>query len=119
MDQKVSTAIHGLLGIKFYPLEEANAIADCLENQFTPHDLCDVNHEGKVEARVRALLEAVDKNPPVRIRPCNLQELINYLKLKRHAELKAFQMSASDTFQDDHWYMSHISLITAFDFHIF
>jgi hypothetical protein len=31
------------------PEDKANAIADCLENQFTPHDLCDENHE-QVEA---------------------------------------------------------------------
>jgi hypothetical protein len=39
-------------------------IADCLENQFTPHDLCDDNHKWWVEARVQALLKAVDNNPP-------------------------------------------------------
>jgi hypothetical protein len=54
---KAPTAIHGASGLKFYPFEKANAIADCLEIQFTPHDLCDDNHEGQVEARVQALLE--------------------------------------------------------------
>jgi hypothetical protein len=29
---------------------EANAIADCLEKQFTPHKLCDENHERQGEA---------------------------------------------------------------------
>jgi hypothetical protein len=71
------------LGIKFLLLEKANAIAGCLENQFTPHDLCDKNHERRVKARVQALLEAVDNNPPERIRPCDLQKLINSLKLKK------------------------------------
>jgi hypothetical protein len=42
---KAPTAIHGLLGLKYHPLEKANAIADCLENQFTPNDLCDENYE--------------------------------------------------------------------------
>jgi hypothetical protein len=55
---KASTAIHGLSGLEYHPLENANSIADCLENQFTPHDLYD-NHERRVEARVQALLEAV------------------------------------------------------------
>jgi hypothetical protein len=32
-------AIYGPLDLLFLPLEKANAIADCLENQFTPHDL--------------------------------------------------------------------------------
>jgi hypothetical protein len=37
--------------------------ADCLENQFTHHDLCDENHERRVEARVQALLEAIEDAP--------------------------------------------------------
>jgi hypothetical protein len=45
--------------LNFHPVDKANAIADCLENQFTPHDLCDENHERQMEARVQALLEAV------------------------------------------------------------
>jgi hypothetical protein len=36
---KAPTAIHGLLGIAYQPNDKANVIADCLENQFTPHDL--------------------------------------------------------------------------------
>jgi hypothetical protein len=79
---RAPTAIHGPLGLKFLPLEEANAIANCLENQFTPHDLCDENHEWQVEARVQALWEAVD-NPPERKQPRDLQKLINSLKLKK------------------------------------
>jgi hypothetical protein len=51
------------LGKKFHPLEKANAIADCLEKQFTPHDLCEENHEWHVEAGVQALLKAVDNDP--------------------------------------------------------
>jgi hypothetical protein len=39
------TAIHGLLGLIFHPEDKTNADADCLEKQFTPHDLCDENHE--------------------------------------------------------------------------
>jgi hypothetical protein len=62
-------------------LEKANAIADCLEIQFTPHDQCDENHERQGEAKVQALLETVDKNPPQRIRPCDVQILIKSLKL--------------------------------------
>jgi hypothetical protein len=76
------TAIHGPLGLKFLPLEKANVIAGCLENQFTPHELCDENHEWRVKARVQVLMEAVDNNPPERIRSCDLHKLINSLKLK-------------------------------------
>jgi hypothetical protein len=60
---RVPTAIHGPSGLKFHPSEKANAIADCLEIQFTPHGLCDENHERRVEARVHALLNTVDNNP--------------------------------------------------------
>jgi hypothetical protein len=53
------------------------------KNQFTPHDLCDENHERRVEAGVQALLETVDKNPTQRIRPCDVQKLIKSLKLRK------------------------------------
>jgi hypothetical protein len=36
---KTPTAVHGPLEIIYNPDEEANLIADYLENQFTPHDL--------------------------------------------------------------------------------
>jgi hypothetical protein len=36
---RAATAIHGLLGLNYHPVDKANAIADCLENQFTPHKL--------------------------------------------------------------------------------
>jgi hypothetical protein len=61
---RAHTATHVPLGRKFLLLEKAIAIADCLENQFTPHDSCDENHERWGEARVEALLEDVDNNPP-------------------------------------------------------
>jgi hypothetical protein len=78
---RAPTAIHGASGLKFLPLEKANAIADCLKNQYTPHDLYDENHEWRVEARVQALLAAVHNHPPERIQPCDLQKVINSLKL--------------------------------------
>jgi hypothetical protein len=56
---------------------------DCLEIQLTPHELCDENHERRVEAKVQALLETIDKNPPQRIRPCDVLKLINSLKLRK------------------------------------
>jgi hypothetical protein len=48
---RAATAIHGPSGLKFLQLEKANAIADCLENHFTPHDLCDEHHDRGVEAK--------------------------------------------------------------------
>jgi hypothetical protein len=80
---RAPTAIHGPSGLVFHPTEKANAIADCLENQFTHHDLYDENHERRVEASVQTLLEAADSKPPERIRPRDLQKLINSLKLKK------------------------------------
>jgi hypothetical protein len=76
------TAIRGPSGLKFHPSEKANAIADCLENQFT-HDLCDENHERRLEARVQTMLEAADSKPHERIRPCDLQKLLSFLKLRK------------------------------------
>jgi hypothetical protein len=61
---KAPTAIRGPLGFICHPLEKANAIADCLEKQFTSHDLCDENHKRRVESRVQALLETVENNLP-------------------------------------------------------
>jgi hypothetical protein len=57
-------AIHGHFGLIFHPLEKGNAIADCLENQFTLHDLCDENHKRQVEVTVRTLLEAIENDSP-------------------------------------------------------
>jgi hypothetical protein len=80
---KKPTAIHGPFNLTFHSLQKANAIADCLENQFTLHDLCDENHKRQVEDRVQNLLEAVDNNSSKKIRPCDLQKLVNSLKLTK------------------------------------
>jgi hypothetical protein len=80
---RAPTAFHGLLDLKYHSVDKANTIADCLEHQFTLHDLCEENHEWRVEARVQALLEAADSDPPERIRPCDSQKLLNSLKLKK------------------------------------
>jgi hypothetical protein len=77
---RVSDPIHDLLGAKYHPIEEANASAYYLGNQFTPHDLCDENHERWVEARVQALLESVDSNSPKRVRSCDVQKIVKTLK---------------------------------------
>jgi hypothetical protein len=49
---RAPTVIHGALDLKYYLIDKANAIADCLENQFTPHDSCDVNHERRVDYEI-------------------------------------------------------------------
>jgi len=77
------TSIHGYSGLKFLPGEKANAIADCLENRFTHHDLCDEHHERRVITLVQEILETEDTTPTEKIRPRNLKKLINSLKLKK------------------------------------
>jgi hypothetical protein len=67
------------LQLTFHPLQKANEIADCLENQFTPHDLRNENRNWQVEARLQALFEAADNNPHKRIGPCDLQKFVNSL----------------------------------------
>jgi hypothetical protein len=54
-----------------------------LEKKFTSHDLSDENHKWRVETGVQALLETVENNPPERIRPCDLQKLLNSLKIRK------------------------------------
>jgi hypothetical protein len=55
---------------------------NCLENQFTRHDLRDDQHKRRVEARVQALLEAADDTALEKLTPCNIQKLIESLKQK-------------------------------------
>jgi hypothetical protein len=76
---RAPTVIHVPSGPKFQPLDKANAIAGCLEKQFTLHKLCVKNHERQVEATVQALLVAVVNHPPEKVRPCDLQKLVNSL----------------------------------------
>jgi hypothetical protein len=66
---KAPTPIHGPLGPSFYPLENANVTANCLENLFTPHELCDTDHEQWVEARVQALLTIADETSQKKYNP--------------------------------------------------
>jgi hypothetical protein len=75
-------AVHSPSGLKFLPLGKANVIAECLEIQFSLHDMCEENHERRVVACVQALSEAIDDSPE-RVRPCDVQKLLNSLKLKK------------------------------------
>jgi hypothetical protein len=58
---KVLSAMYCPLGPIFYPIDKANIIADCLENWFRAHDLCDCDHGRQVEAQVKARLANVDE----------------------------------------------------------
>jgi hypothetical protein len=62
--KKELLSIHGHSGPKFQPVDKANAIADCIEKQFTLHKQCDENQR-QVEATVQVLLVAVvNESPP-------------------------------------------------------
>jgi hypothetical protein len=56
---------------------------DCLENQFTSYDLCEENHERRVEARVQALLAPVDDTPLKNVRPGHKEKLQKSFKLRK------------------------------------
>jgi hypothetical protein len=58
---RASTVIHGPSGPKFQPVDEAIAIADCLEKQFT-----------------LSSTRSCSKRSPEKVRPRVLQKLINY-----------------------------------------
>jgi hypothetical protein len=49
--------------------------ADCLENQFTSHDLGDKNYERQVETRVHASLLASVDDTPEKVRPHDVHKL--------------------------------------------
>jgi hypothetical protein len=78
---KAPTAIHGPSDPIFYPIDKANVIANYLENQFTPHELCDLGHERRVEAKVQVVLNTVDEAPPGKFRPSDVSKEIRSLKL--------------------------------------
>jgi hypothetical protein len=61
---KATTTIHGPLGPVFYPNEKANVIVNYLENLFTPHKVCDSDHERRVEVRVQAPADYRRRKPP-------------------------------------------------------
>jgi hypothetical protein len=61
---KAVTCIHFASGLKSLSLEKSNALADRLENQFTPHDLYEEKHERRMEDRLQALFEAMDDGLP-------------------------------------------------------
>jgi hypothetical protein len=57
-------------------------IPDCLEYEFTSHDLCDKKYERKMVTRGQALLTSVDDIPLGKIRPCDTHKLENSSKLR-------------------------------------
>jgi hypothetical protein len=91
------SAIHDPLDPIFYPIDKGKIIADCLENQFTAHDLCDCYHRRHVEAQVEALLATPLKiillsSDPVTSQRNTVIEIMKDM---------ALEMNVSDIFQDD------------------
>jgi hypothetical protein len=99
---KAPIAIHHPLGLKYQPLKKATTIVNCLENQFTPHDLCNRNHKRWVKARVQALLGAADNTSLEKGRPCYVQKLTKPLKLRKAYGIGVFQKNALGTFHEGH-----------------
>jgi hypothetical protein len=62
---------------------KANVIADLLGNQFTSREMCDGNHERRVETKIKALLASVDDTPLGKVRPFDINKLANLLKLRK------------------------------------
>jgi hypothetical protein len=83
LNRDAPIAIHGYHDLKFLPYDKANKIADCLENRFTHHELCEERHERRVEALVQDMLDTEDTAPSERIRHSDLKRLINSLKLNK------------------------------------
>jgi hypothetical protein len=75
-EPKAPTAIHGPSGPAFYSNRKDKIMADCLENLFTPHKLCESDHERRAETRVQALLTSADENPSVKFRSFDVSKEI-------------------------------------------
>jgi hypothetical protein len=56
-------------------------IADCLEKQFTSHDLCDESHDPGVKTGVQVLLPLAGDTALEKTRPCDKEKLVKTLKL--------------------------------------
>jgi hypothetical protein len=71
---KAPSAIHCPFGPIFYPINKANIIAECTENQFKTHDLCYYDRRQHVEAQAEALLATADEDTSVNFQPCDISK---------------------------------------------
>jgi hypothetical protein len=102
---KAPTAIHGPIGVTHQPNEEANVLADCLENQFISHYLCDENHERQVETTVQALFTSASGTPLGKVRMSDIHNIEHSLKLTKTYGLYGIPNNVLGIFQEDHWYI--------------
>jgi hypothetical protein len=79
---KTPSEIHDPLGPIFYPIDKANRIADCLENKFREHDLCNCERRRHAEAQVEDPVATADEDTPVNFWPCDVSKDIQSLKLE-------------------------------------
>jgi hypothetical protein len=86
------------------PNEKGSVIADCLEKQFTSHDLCEENHEPRLETTVQILLPPPDATTSQKIRPYAVQKLRRSMDIDI-VDLMAFQTNALGIFQEKHYYI--------------
>jgi hypothetical protein len=56
---RAPTAIHGLLGLKYHPADNANATADCLENRFMTCVKKTMNGRWRLESKLCSKLQIV------------------------------------------------------------
>jgi hypothetical protein len=80
---KAPTAVHGPLEITYHLNKKANMIVDCLENQFTSHNLCDktMSDRWRPEPKLCSHLQTTPHWE--KLRPCDIHKLANLLKLRK------------------------------------
>jgi hypothetical protein len=84
--------------------------ANCLENQFTFHDLYDKNHKRQVKARVKSLLASTDDTLHGKVGPCDIQKISKFIEI-----VKGLSQASSKKIIG----ISDIYLITAFGYPTF
>jgi hypothetical protein len=62
-EPRAPNVIHGPLCLIFHPSEKANAIVDCLENQFIHYDLCNENMNGEWRLAFKLCSKPWTKSP--------------------------------------------------------
>jgi hypothetical protein len=88
---KAPAAVHEPLGITYHPNEKPNVIADCVENQFTPHGPCDENDGRRVQTWSPRSARICRSTSLGKVRPCDTHKLGNSLKLRKACGLDVIQ----------------------------